>query len=63
MAPFAWLIGIPWSDAPLAGQLMGTKIVLNELVAFHESELGRKYARAQLELPAHLQKEAERYDE
>ena len=36
LAPVAWLLGIPWSDAPLAGQLMGTKIVLNELVAYLE---------------------------
>ena len=36
LTPIAWLIGIPWSDAPLAGQLMGTKIVLNELVAYLE---------------------------
>jgi CNT family concentrative nucleoside transporter len=36
LAPVAWLMGIPWSDAPLAGQLMGTKIVLNELVAYLE---------------------------
>ena len=34
MAPVAWLLGIPWSEAALAGELMGTKIVLNELVAY-----------------------------
>jgi CNT family concentrative nucleoside transporter len=34
MAPIAWLIGIPWSEAPTAGSLMGTKIVLNELIAY-----------------------------
>jgi CNT family concentrative nucleoside transporter len=34
MAPIAWLIGIPWSEAPAAGALMGTKIVLNELIAY-----------------------------
>jgi concentrative nucleoside transporter, CNT family len=34
MAPVAWLIGIPWSEAPAAGSLMGTKIVLNELIAY-----------------------------
>jgi CNT family concentrative nucleoside transporter len=33
-APIAWLIGIPWSDALTAGSLMGTKLVLNELVAY-----------------------------
>jgi len=34
MAPFAWLIGIPWEQAITAGQLMGIKVVLNELLAF-----------------------------
>ena len=33
-APIAWLIGIPWSEAIPAGALLGTKLVLNELVAF-----------------------------
>ena len=32
-APIAWLIGIPWSEAIPAGALLGTKLVLNELVA------------------------------
>ncbi len=40
-APIAWLIGIPWSEANIAGGLLGTKIVLNELVAFIQlSEIG-----------------------
>jgi CNT family concentrative nucleoside transporter len=34
MAPVAWLMGVPWSEAPLAGSLMGTKTVLNEFVAY-----------------------------
>ncbi|EGV32190.1 Na+ dependent nucleoside transporter domain protein [Thiorhodococcus drewsii AZ1] len=34
MAPIVWLIGIPWSEAPTAGSLMGIKTVLNELVAY-----------------------------
>ena len=34
LAPLAWLIGIPWSEAVLAGGLIGTKIVLNELIAY-----------------------------
>lgn len=33
-APLAWLIGIPWSDAINMGSLLGTKIVLNEFVAY-----------------------------
>jgi len=33
-APFAWLIGVPWADAVNMGSLLGTKIVLNEFVAY-----------------------------
>jgi len=33
-APLAWLMGMPWSEALVAGQFLGTKVVLNELVAF-----------------------------
>src|SRR5437660_7729283 len=33
-APVAWLIGIPWRDCPIIGSLLGTRMVLNELVAF-----------------------------
>ncbi|MCU7796002.1 MAG: nucleoside:proton symporter [Candidatus Thiodiazotropha sp. (ex Semelilucina semeliformis)] len=36
MAPFAWLMGIPWSEAVTAGSLLGTKTVLNELLAYLE---------------------------
>ncbi len=34
MAPITWLMGIPWSEAPTAGALMGTKTVLNEFLAY-----------------------------
>jgi CNT family concentrative nucleoside transporter len=34
MAPVTWLMGIPWSEAQSAGALMGTKTVLNELLAY-----------------------------
>jgi len=34
MAPVVWLVGVPWSEAHVAGALMGTKTVLNELVAY-----------------------------
>ncbi|MEW8026207.1 MAG: nucleoside transporter C-terminal domain-containing protein [Candidatus Thiodiazotropha sp.] len=34
MAPLAWLMGIPWSEANTAGSLLGTKTVLNELLAY-----------------------------
>jgi len=33
-APLAWLIGIPWSEAGVAGSLLGTKVVLNEIMAY-----------------------------
>ncbi len=33
-APVAWLIGIPWHEAVTGGSLLGTKLVLNELVAY-----------------------------
>jgi CNT family concentrative nucleoside transporter len=36
MAPVTWLIGVPWSQAPTAGSLMGIKTVLNELIAYLE---------------------------
>ncbi len=34
LAPVAWLMGVPWQDAQLVGQLMGIKTVLNEFVAY-----------------------------
>ncbi len=36
MAPLAWLAGVSWSEAATAGALLGTKTVLNELVAYLE---------------------------
>jgi concentrative nucleoside transporter, CNT family len=35
-APFVWLLGIPWSEAVQAGQLMGIKVVLTEFMAYIE---------------------------
>ncbi len=34
MAPIVWLMGVPWSEAFTAGALMGTKTILNELLAY-----------------------------
>lgn len=34
LAPLAWLAGIPWAEARAAGALLGTKTVINELVAY-----------------------------
>jgi CNT family concentrative nucleoside transporter len=36
MAPLAWLAGVSWAESATAGALLGTKTVLNELVAFLE---------------------------
>jgi CNT family concentrative nucleoside transporter len=33
-APVAWSIGVPWRDCGVIGTLLGTRMVLNELVAF-----------------------------
>ena len=34
LSPLAWLVGVPWSEAPAAGALLGTKTVLNEFIAY-----------------------------
>jgi CNT family concentrative nucleoside transporter len=34
LSPIAWLIGVPWQDAPTIGGLIGVKVVLNEFVAY-----------------------------
>jgi concentrative nucleoside transporter, CNT family len=33
-APIAWVIGVPWKDCMAVGNLLGTRMVINELVAF-----------------------------
>ena len=33
-APVAWLMGVPWAEAVPAGSLLGTKVILNELIAY-----------------------------
>jgi CNT family concentrative nucleoside transporter len=38
-SPLAWAIGIPWSEAPTAGSLLGVKLVLTEFSAF--TQLGQ----------------------
>jgi CNT family concentrative nucleoside transporter len=37
-APVAWLIGIPWHECRIIGNLLGTRTIVNEFLAF--SELG-----------------------
>lgn len=40
LAPFAWLMGTPWQDATIIGQLLGEKTIINEFVAYpHLAEL------------------------
>jgi concentrative nucleoside transporter, CNT family len=35
-APIAWLLGVPWQDAPAIGGLLGTRLITNEMVAFQQ---------------------------
>jgi CNT family concentrative nucleoside transporter len=44
-APVAWLLGVPWHDCASIGQLLGERLVTNELIAF--IDLGK--IRAQLD--------------
>jgi len=44
-APVAWLLGVAWNDCRTIGQFLGTRLVLNEFVAF--IELGK--VKAQLD--------------
>jgi CNT family concentrative nucleoside transporter len=34
LAPLAWLMGLPWEQAITGGSLLGTKVILNELLAY-----------------------------
>ena len=34
MQPIVWMLGIPWAETSVAGQLLGTKIALNEMIAY-----------------------------
>jgi CNT family concentrative nucleoside transporter len=34
LAPLAYVMGVPWQDAPFVGELLGTKTVLNEFLAY-----------------------------
>jgi CNT family concentrative nucleoside transporter len=66
MAPIVWLMGIPWNEAITAGGLMGTKTILNELLAYidlsrlsadalsHKSQLIMTYAMCGFANPGSL---------
>lgn len=47
--PLAFLLGVPWDESLVAGNLIGQKLVLNEFVAFGS------YASDKAELSAHAQ--------
>ncbi|NVB41327.1 NupC/NupG family nucleoside CNT transporter [Pseudenhygromyxa sp. WMMC2535] len=34
LAPIAWLMGVPWADCQEVGAVLGTRTILNELIAF-----------------------------
>lgn len=36
MSPVAWAMGVPWDEARAAGGLLGTKVVLNEFIAYFD---------------------------
>ncbi len=36
LSPLAWIMGVPWKDCAVIGQLIGEKTVLNEFVAYSE---------------------------
>ena len=33
-APVIWIMGVPWSDVPLVGQLLGEKLIMTEFVGY-----------------------------
>ncbi len=33
-SPIAWMIGVPWGESGIAGNLLGQKLILNEFVAY-----------------------------
>jgi len=36
LAPVAWVMGVPWEDCLLAGQLLGEKTIINEFIAYKD---------------------------
>lgn len=50
LTPLAWTMGVPWHEAPFVGELLGTKTVLNEFIAYqmmtsHPAALSAKSLR------------------
>src|SRR3546814_17170485 len=54
-APVAWLMGVgDWADAQIAGQLLGVKLILNELIAYTKlANLPEEAITAQVRLMMH----------
>jgi CNT family concentrative nucleoside transporter len=48
LAPLAWLCGLPWAEAQAGGALLGTKTVLNELVAYIDLSHGELSERSRV---------------
>ncbi|MBV8882210.1 MAG: hypothetical protein JO332_19800 [Planctomycetaceae bacterium] len=46
LAPVAWLMGVPWKDCPAIGSLLGTRMILNEFIAYLELMKADVSARA-----------------
>ncbi|MEK7384547.1 MAG: nucleoside transporter C-terminal domain-containing protein [Elusimicrobiota bacterium] len=50
LSPVAWIMGVPWKDCNIIGQLIGEKTVLNEFVAYvHMSQWAAANAAAPME--------------
>ena len=49
-SPVAWLLGVPWKDCQIIGQLIGEKVTLNEFIAYmHMSQWAAANAAAPME--------------
>ena len=46
--PIAWALGVPWRDAGTIGSLLGTRMVLNEFVAYSQLGAAQGVARSAL---------------
>ena len=50
LSPLAWIMGVPWKDCTIIGQLIGEKTVLNEFVAYmHMSQWAAANAAAPMD--------------
>ena len=55
LAPVAFILGVPWGDAPLVGRLLGEKIIINEFLAFSELSTILKDPAHSQQLSAHAE--------